>query len=142
MVQQVCISEYTKAKKLNYLVDDSEAPASQKAIPKNFVGEIVEVSSLPSLISTGEDGNLPNYEWALKSEASLPSYKKYYRLTPKNLTELSILNSEHTYIINYYTGEVYNETKKNTTDGLVLYIKSVDVHQRDDEHDTENYVNW
>lgn len=124
MVQQACISEYTKAMQLGYLENTATKPA-------NFVGTEVAISSLPSV--TGA--------WTLTSEPT-EKYKKYYRLTPEDLENLDILNSEHTYIVNYYTGEVYNETKKTTSEHVDLYIKSKSVTAIPDDADTQNFVNW
>lgn len=124
IVQQACISEYTKAKELGYLEKDE--------IPSNFVGTEVPFSSLP----TNSKG------WALTGSET-EKYKKYFRLTPEDLEILSILNSEHTYIVNYYTGEVYNETKKNSSEGVPLYIRSVSEHQTDSSaSDNTNFVDW
>lgn len=125
MVQQACISEYTKAKELGYL--------KSSGIPENYVGEKISASSLPSL-TTG-------LSWVYDS-SSEPSedYKKYYRLTKDDLTSMNILNSEHTYIVNYYTGEVYNETKRVTSEGVSLYIQSVESHQTEDKTDTSSFV--
>ena len=50
--------------------------------------------------------------------------KVYYKLTPTELEELGIQNSEDTYIVNYYTGEVFNITTQKTTDGQVLYVNT------------------
>lgn len=124
MVQQACISEYTKAMQLGYIEKPTVKPA-------NFEGTEIAISSLPSV--TGA--------WSLTEEPT-EKYKKYYRLTPEDLEKLDILNSEHTYIVNYYTGEVYNETKKNTSEHIPLYIKSKSVTSIPDESDSVNYVNW
>lgn len=124
MVQQACISEYTKAMQLGFLENATTKPA-------NFIGTEVAVSSLPSV--TGA--------WVLTTEPA-EKYKSYYRLTPEDLEKLDILNSEHTYIVNYYTGEVYNETKKNTSENVPLYIKAKAVTAIPDDSDTQNYVNW
>lgn len=122
IVQQICISEYTKAKQLGFLEDTTTVPA-------NFIGTKVEVSNLPEL----SDG------WVLNSEPT-EAYKNYFRLTPEDLEQLNILNSEYTYIVNYYTGEVYNETKENSSEDVPLYIKSVNTHQRDDTADSTSFV--
>ena len=113
LVQQACISEYTKAKQLNYL-DDSNMDIP----PANFVGNML--SGLPSTSYTG---------WLLTNVILEPAYKHYFELTPQNLEELGILNAEDMYIINYYTGEVYNKTKTKTSTGADLYIKSVEEHE-------------
>ena len=45
----------------------------------------------------------------------------YYRLTPLNLEKIGIYESEDTYIVNYLTGEVINETLQKTRSGKPLY---------------------
>ena len=50
--------------------------------------------------------------------------KVYYKLTPTELEELGIQNGKDTYIVNYYTGEVFNITTQKTEDGQVLYVNT------------------
>lgn len=50
---------------------------------------------------------------------------KYYRLTPENLKEIGIKQSKDTYIINYETGEVINDTQRITDTGEKLYISGI-----------------
>ena len=54
--------------------------------------------------------------------------REYYRLNASNLQELGLSSQSSdsvSYIVNYYTGEVYNETNKKTKDNQVLYLTSV-----------------
>lgn len=122
-VQQACITEYTKAKQLGYLENPEERPA-------NFIGTEIPYSSLPTL-STG---------WALNSEPT-EAYKKYFSLSKENLENLGIKNSGSEYIVNYYTGEVYNTTAQNSSENIPLYIKSVETHQTENNADTSSFVN-
>lgn len=46
----------------------------------------------------------------------------YYKLTPEDLKTIGIMDAKHTYIVNYSTGEVYNETKKTMSNGKQLYL--------------------
>lgn len=121
IVQQACVTEYTKAKKLGYLDNTTETPA-------NFIGEQVNVSEIQTIYDN----------WVL-SEEPTEYYKKYYRLEPENLKLLGLENSKSTYIVNYYTGEVFNETKK-TSEDLPLYIKSVTTHKTEDSIDNTSFV--
>lgn len=52
------------------------------------------------------------------------SASEYKKLTPDELSKLGITNVKDTYIVNYSTGEVYNFTKKETSNGQVLYAYS------------------
>ena len=47
--------------------------------------------------------------------------KAYYRLNPNNLLKIGVKKSEDTYVVNYVTGEVINETKLKTSSGQTLY---------------------
>lgn len=47
----------------------------------------------------------------------------YYRLTPEQLKEIGIRKAKDTYIVNYSTGEVINDTTKTTESGYELYIQ-------------------
>ena len=125
MVQQACISEYTKAKQMG-LLESADIATKQ---PANFIGKHIQVGSLPTL-STG---------WVLSTEPTV-SYKWYFEVDPDKLEELDILDSEYTYIINYYTGEVYNVTKRESSEHVPLYIKSVTTHPEDSSGDTTSFV--
>lgn len=50
--------------------------------------------------------------------------RAYYRLSSSDLKNIGIEKAEDTYIVNYVTGEVINETKKVTSSGQVLYTYS------------------
>lgn len=56
-------------------------------------------------------------------------YKKYYLLSKKDLVNIGIQDSEYSYIINYYTGEVMNADKFKTSTGNPLYIKGINSTQ-------------
>lgn len=130
VVQQACISEYTKAKQLGYLVDNS-------TIPLNFVGTPIDVLT-----------EYPNVSWVLNNADTAIGYKKYFSLDSKDLEFLSIRKtellgiqkSEYEFIVNYYTGEVYNKTIRETSKHIPLYIKSVETHQTDNNNDNTSFV--
>lgn len=124
MIQQACISEYTKAKQLGYLENSTQVPA-------NFVGTIIDVENLPE----------QSIGWFFDNNPE-EAYKKYFELTPEDLEVLNILNSDYTYIVNYYTGEVYNETKENSSEQTPLYIKSVITNQENSSGDTTSFTDW
>lgn len=70
---------------------------------------------------------LPGGEkWKIETpEASKPE-EQYYELTPQELSELGLKNSEDTYIVNYKTGEVFNESKQKTSEGKLLYTYAIE----------------
>ena len=104
IIQQVAVSEYVKAKKLNYTNSDETPP--------NYVGTIIDVLDLPMDI-----------EWQITENPS-ERYKAYYVVTPEQLEKIKVSKVQDTYIINYYTGEVYNKTQKEDLNGNVLYIRA------------------
>ena len=46
----------------------------------------------------------------------------YYKLAPDKLREIGITNTRDTYIVNYKTGEVINESKKKINDKPLYLI--------------------
>jgi len=95
----------------------------------NFVGEKIDNVSkkidLPiksNLSETSEEIDDFYTNAQIYSFENLDDY--YYRLSPANLENIGIEDSEETYIVNYKTGEVYNETKKTTSSSKLLYLPS------------------
>ena len=82
---------------------------------------------------------LPSGAWAL-TQSEAVGYKSYFRLTPEELDRLNISNTTDTYVINYYTGEVYNETQELADDGSVLYLKLNNSVTTNKETDTTSFV--
>lgn len=89
---------YTKTKNTNFLVGDKLTSSEATALATR-VG--VTLISIPNSYNEDE--------------------KAYYRLNPTNLLKIGIENSEDTYVVNYVTGEVINETKIKTSSGKALY---------------------
>lgn len=136
MVGQATISEYAKAQQLNYLVEkrlDENGNEVLNPIPNNFVGEVI-TGKADDLLPT-----LPSGAWALNINEAV-GYKSYFRLTPEELDRLNISNTTDTYVINYYTGEVYNETQELADDGSVLYLKLNNAVTTNKEIDTTSFV--
>ena len=50
----------------------------------------------------------------------------YYRLSDSDLKEMGVTQAQDSYIVNYKTGEVINETLKATRTGVPLYTYSID----------------
>lgn len=133
MVGQATISEYTKALKLNYIPRE-ETEEIVEDIPANFVGK--------EITNTGDNllPNLPSGDWAL-NQFDAVGYKSYFRLTPEDLDKLNISNTTDTYIVNYYTGEVFNETKQMADDDTtVLYLRLNTSAATSKETDTSSFV--
>lgn len=85
-----------------------------------LVGTKVDISSLTDVPS--------EIEWkVVQFDGVNNPEREYYRLSSTNLKELGLsteVSNSASYIVNYYTGEVYNETDKKTSDNKVLYVTS------------------
>lgn len=117
MVEQAVAEQYVKATELNLLnvKTTSEQPAT-------FVGTIIKASDLPQI--AGSDSIEFQKKAELESKTDIAYSESYYRLTPTDLEKLKIESDDdtkYTYIVNYSTGEVYNETKQKTSLGKTLY---------------------
>ena len=119
MLQQVVLENYTK-----YLTTKDE---------KYLRGEPINYSEMEDLErnmnsqNSNEDIALKMLDYGSVTTSKNPIY--YYRLSENDLKEMevSVANYEDSYIINYYTGEVFNETLKVTGDGVPLYVYATDV---------------
>lgn len=118
IVQQAIISEYGKAKQLGY--------TTKSEIPPNFAGTNIAITDLPN-----------NVNWKITEEPT-EKYKAYYELNKEDLEDLKIFDSEYTYIVNYYTGEVYNKTLENEE----IYIYAINIDSQEKQADTESFTDW
>ena len=119
MVEQAVAEQYVKATELNLLnvKTTSEQPAT-------FVGTIIKANDLPQIAGSDSIVFQKKEELAGKTNADITYSESYYRLTPTDLEKLKIESDDdtkYTYIVNYSTGEVYNETKQKTSLGKTLY---------------------
>ena len=74
-----------------------------------------------------------------------PIYQEqiYYELAPVDLKKIGVNDAKDTYIVNYSTGEVYNETTKTTSDDTtLLYLPSTIYDISTQTEDTENFSDW
>lgn len=74
-----------------------------------LVGKDIEYSEAQEVISNFEN-------------ATLKATSNYKRLEAEDLAKLGITGGEDTYIVNYETGEVINETQSVTGNGDELYV--------------------
>lgn len=124
VVQQAVLTQYKQADVLGEL-NRKVTVLDYTNKPTSFPGTM-----LVSTTSIEADG----ISWEITDFNYYEDY--YYRLTPTQLSEIGISNSDSTYVVNYKTGEVYNETKKITSVGEKLYVKSTNNSTEDDEVDT------
>jgi len=124
IVNQAITQQYSKAVALNQIkIGKSE---SQVIF---FVGERIENNNNGIDLPVKENISLENGvdEFYKKATEFNFDYQEdfYYRLTPDDLDKIGVQNSLDTYIVNYKTGEVYNETRKVTkTSSKLLYLPS------------------
>ena len=140
MVRQAIVERYAEAVAVNQIeILSSNAPVSF------WMGERIEEFSdiqLPekSSVKENEDVN----EFYSRTTQYVCKYQEdyYYRLTPENLKEIGIADAEHTYIVNYKTGEVYNETKKVDSNSELLYLPAMMQNKTVDSGDQESFNDW
>lgn len=99
MVQHAVLEQYVKYKTTKN-VDELK-------------GEIIstdEVKNLTGITELPDTSNMTNAE--------------YRKLDAESLRRIGIKSTDDIYIVNYATGEVFNATQKNTSDGSALYLKS------------------
>lgn len=101
MIQHAILERYTKAQ-----LTKEDLPGTE--IDKNDVEGIIN-----------EINNKINSESGEKIELK---GEKYKQLSKTDLEKLGITKEDDTFIVNYKTGEVINETKKTTKSGKALYI--------------------
>lgn len=143
MVEQAIAEQYIKATELN-LLGIKKSEGNQ---PSVFVGTIVNPNELPTISDSIEFQLKADLE--AKNENDITYDETYYRLTPTDLEELKIESNEdnqYTYIVNYSTGEVFNETEKQTSKGDILYYagktgnKSPEAEENEKGTDTVNFT--
>ncbi len=97
MIQHAILERYTKAQLTKETLPGTDIKKEQV---QNIIDEIKNES---------------------KEQISLKG-TEYKRLDTTDLSNLGIKKEEDTFIVNYKTGEVINETKKTTKSGKALYI--------------------
>ena len=109
-VQHAVTERYTKYK----LTKDASLLAGTKI-------ELTSLTDVPTSI-----------KWKVYqfTESSNPE-REYYRLSTSNLIELGLTGGTDeykgsSYIVNYYSGEVYDEVQKQTSNGTVLYKAAIE----------------
>lgn len=79
-----------------------------------------------------------------KADSYAPVYQEdyYYRLTPTQLKEIGIQEAEATYVVNYATGEVYNETQKKDSKSQLLYLPQTNQKKTDALEKDDTFSDW
>lgn len=124
IVRQAIVEQYALAEAVG------KTKVLKEDVPVSFwIGEKIDNGDMIYVPTSGlnaEDENAT--EFFSRIQDCHPVYQEdfYYRLQKEELQQLGITSeeSEYVYIVNYATGEVYNETKKLTSTGNLLYIPS------------------
>jgi hypothetical protein len=66
-----------------------------------------------------------NIELVHKVQSDDEIYEKYYLVNSNDLIKLGIQDSQYSYIVNYYTGEVMNANTYITSSSKTLYVKGL-----------------
>ena len=106
MVQHAVTQRYTKYE----LTKDKDI----------LVGTRIQTSTLENVPNT------INWKVTQFDEINNPE-REYYRVNKSDLVKLGLSGDDKTdssYVVNYSTGEVYNETSKQTKSGKVLYLSN------------------
>lgn len=149
MVQQVVLEQYAMATSLN-VAEKSDESLVSKLYYGTKINNIDEIN-IEQLATAGIISPFPTkeeYQNTLSS-ANVKNEDYYYRLKTDDLKKLKIVSpgdleeevtteeTIDTYIVNYRTGEVYNETKQLTkSNNKILYVKSKTVEKEKTEDNT------
>lgn len=138
ILRQAIVERYSMAAAVNQL----EVGANKQQVSFWVGDKIQDVSGieLPDSANQNEDteifvSNLENYTIEYQEDY-------YYRLNPNQLDEIGVRNSDYTYIVNYKTGEVYNETKKVDSKNNLLYLPPIKNTEDEKGEDTTSFNDW
>lgn len=140
IIKQAVTEQYFKAVTLNkttQLATEAQDPI--------WIGERV-TSDSPILLPVREnldetDESIAFYE---KVNNHVVVYQEdcYYRLSPSDQAGMGITDSKDVYIVNYGTGEVYNESEKITSAFQLLYLPGNKHAQEKKAEDTTTFNDW
>ena len=140
MVRQAVSEQYWKA----ISVGETEVLASKNSVAFWVGSRITDFSD----IDLPDENSITTTE---KSEAFFdkesnyaPVFQEdfYYRLTPAELKQIGIGDSKATYVVNYATGEVYNETQKKDSKSQLLYLPAINGKQMNTEEKDDTFSDW
>lgn len=124
VIRQATLEQYTLAQAVN----QTKTLATEPQV-SFWIGEKITDKNEITFISLSEYN--PQYQEEF-----------YYRLNPENLRKIGIKDAKYTYIVNYSTGEVYNETQKTTSDHQQLYLPSTIYNNSPQKEDFKNFNDW
>lgn len=114
LVQQAISTQYQQTILLSQTEITPDSSFSNR--PDGFIG---------TLITSTSEIDAEGISWVM-ADSYMYFEDYYYRLEKEDLRQLGLTNSDFVFVVNYKTGEVYNETLKETSTGEKLYIKALD----------------
>lgn len=90
-----------------------------------------KIDDLPTIPTPTGETKAPTWKvFQVTSGATVSTHpeRKYYRLSKSDLENLGLTGNENgsSYIVNYYSGEIFDENKKQTSKGTVLYKTAIE----------------
>lgn len=143
IVRQAVIERYEQAAIVNQIKGKSKK--------EYWIGERIESFSnvdLPEITTINSNEKTDKFYNNKKTYEHTYPEDYYYRLKPDQLSQIGITDAKDTYIVNYSTGEVYNETKKKTKPyneekkGELLYLSPVNNKAEDKTIDEKSFNDW
>ena len=126
--------------KVHHAITERETKYKLTKDASLLVGTKVTVSSLTDVPSS--------IKWKINGFDSVNNpEREYYRLNKSDLAKIGLtsdIDQNASFIVNYYTGEVYNEVNKTTSGDQVLYVSSAteEVSKIGDEIITDGLLVW
>lgn len=114
MLKQPVVENYTK-----YLMTKNDMYIRGTKV--NYLDVQTIISEINN--NANETVSLKVNDYDISGSTDITEY--YYRLSESDLKEMGVTQAQDSYIINYKTGEVINETLKATRTGVPLYTYSV-----------------
>lgn len=140
MVRQAITEQYLMAKAVNQI----KIPASNPKV-SFWLGERLQTAStiqLPAKNNVVETEEINYFYDRIGNYNCEYQEDYYYRLNPEELKEIGIKDSKDTYIVNYKTGEVYNETIQKYSQGELLYLSPIPNNEAEQTEDTTSFNDW
>lgn len=140
MVRQAVSEQYWKA----VSVGETEVLASENAVAFWVGSRITNFSNISLPDENSVTVTEKSETFFDKANNYTPVFQEdfYYRLTPAELKQIGIGDSKATYVVNYATGEVYNETQKKDSKSQLLYLPATNGEQTNTEEKDNTFSDW
>lgn len=145
IVRQAVVEQYQKA----VLLGKIETPKSENQLDiwvgtkiTSRTGDTFFPGAVNAILEAQGITNAYMFTYNYNSENCVYQEDCCYLLEPADLEELGIEDAVHNYIVNYKTGEVYNESKQTDYNGKLLYTIPVNYTNQTLLTDTESFNDW